>query len=84
MAFHFLLVLAIVQVRTDIADEDDVEGEMKKVVSLVEPVCVIFPQSVLFPWPKKAEKRAVSTFVHVCSKSFELLCCRRQLTLEAP
>ena len=40
-------VLAIVQVRTDIADEDDVEGEMKKVVSLVEPVCVIFPQSVL-------------------------------------
>ena len=47
MAFHFLLVLAIVQVRTDIADEDDVEGEMKKVVSLVEPVCVIFPQSVL-------------------------------------
>ena len=56
MAFHFLLVLAIVQVRTDIADEDDVEGEMKKVVSLVEPVCVIFPQSVLFPWPKKAVK----------------------------
>ena len=40
MAFHFLLVLAIVQVRTDIADEDDVEGEMKKVVSLVEPVYV--------------------------------------------
>ena len=47
MAFHFLLVLAIVQVRTDGADEDDVEAEMKKVVSLVEPVCVIFPQSVL-------------------------------------
>ena len=47
MAFHFLLVLAIVQVRTDIADEDDVEADMEKVVSLVEPVCVIFPQSVL-------------------------------------
>ena len=47
MALHLLLVLAIVQVRTDIADEDDVEAEMKKVVSLVEPVCVIFPQSVL-------------------------------------
>ena len=47
MAFHPLLVLAIVQVRTDIADEDDVEGEMKKVVILVEPVCVIFPQYVL-------------------------------------
>ena len=47
MAFHLLLVLAIIQVRTDIADEDDVEGEMKKVVSLVEPVCVIFPQSVV-------------------------------------
>ena len=45
-------VLAIVQVRTDIADEDDVEGEMKKVVSLVEPVCVIFPQSVLIIGPK--------------------------------
>ena len=50
MALDLLLVLAIVQVRTDGADgadEDDVEGEMKKVVSLVEPVCVIFPQSVL-------------------------------------
>ena len=47
MALRFLLVLAIVQVRTDGADEDDVEGEMKKVVSLVEPVCVIFPQYVL-------------------------------------
>ena len=47
MAFHFLLVLAIVQVRTDGADEDDVEADMEKVVSLVEPLCVIFPQSVL-------------------------------------
>ena len=47
MALDLLLVLAIVQVRTDGADEDDVEGEMKKVVSLVEPVCVFFPQSVL-------------------------------------
>ena len=43
MAFHFLLVLAIVQVRTDGADEDDVEAEMKKVVSLVNQFVLFFP-----------------------------------------
>ena len=43
MAFHFLLVLAIVQVRTDIADEDDVEAEMKKVVNLVNQFLIFFP-----------------------------------------
>ena len=35
MALHLFLVPEIVQVRTDDADESDVEAEMKKVVSLV-------------------------------------------------
>ena len=45
MAFHPLLVLAIVQVRTDGADgdEDDVEAEMKMVVSLVNQFVLFFP-----------------------------------------
>ena len=46
MALHLLLVLAIVQVRTDGADgadEDDVEAEMKKVVSLVNHFVLFFP-----------------------------------------
>ena len=43
MAFHPLLVLAIVQVRTDGADEDDVEAEMKKVVSLVNHFVLFSP-----------------------------------------
>ena len=42
MAFHPLLVLAIVQVRTDGADEDDVEAEMKKVVNLVNQFVLFF------------------------------------------
>ena len=45
MALHSLLVLAIVQVRTDGADgdEEDVEAEMKKVVNSVNQFLIFFP-----------------------------------------